>query len=555
MLALSTILCPPSAGAQSYTFKTLDFPGAVSTSAQAINAAGEIVGYFNEGRGFILNFGSFEEATFSTFPGTACQTHFFGVNDAGLLVGDVAGALPPDPGTTDGPGCGNPSAWSSLGQVHADFAIGINNAGQIVGYNVNPPTGYLLSGGAYSTIAFPGASWTVASGISADIVGWYGDGGGHQHGYLLKAGNYSTIDVPGSTMTEAWGINGGLIVGIYANAQGAHGFLLQGDTYRTIDVPGASSTFAFGVNALGQIVGSFTDTNGHSHGFVASPQEVPQKATMTTPAPGSTLTGSAVTFNWAAGSGASAYWLDVGTVPGEGNIFAGNVGLSTGQAVNGIPISGATIYVRLWTQLSGNWVYNDYTYTAFGSGTKATIARPAPGSTLSGGAVTFTWAAGRGASAYWLDVGIVQGEGNIFAGNVGLSTSQTVNGIPTSGGTIYVRLWTQLSGNWVYNDYTYIAFFNGTKATMITPAPGSMLSGAVTFNWAAGSSASAYWLDVGTVPGQGNLFAGNVGLSTSQAVNGIPTSGGTIYVRLWTQFSGNWVYNDYTYTAFASGSF
>ena len=271
-------------------------------------------------------------------------------------------------------------------------------------------------------------------------------------------------------------------------------------------------------------------------------------ATMATPTPGSTLSGASVTFTWNAGSGGTAYWLDVGTAAGQGNIFGQNVGLVTSQTVNGIPTNGATIYVRLWTQLSGTWQYNDYTYTA---AAKAVEFTPPPGSTFGGASVAFTWSAGSGASAYWLDVGTAVGQGNIFGQNVGLATSQTVNGIPTNGATIYVRLWTQLSGTWLYNDYTYTAA-SFAKAVMSIPTPGSTFGGAsVAFTWSAGSGASAYWLDVGTAVGQGNIFGQNVALVTSRTVTGIPTNGATIYVRLWTLLGSTWSYNDYTYTAYS----
>jgi hypothetical protein len=188
------------------------------------------------------------------------------------------------------------------------------------------------------------------------------------------------------------------------------------------------------------------------------------------------------------------------------------------------------------------------------TGTKATISTPATGTVLSGSVVTFTWSAGTGASAYWLDVGTVQGQGNIFARNEGLATSQVVSGIAVTGGTIYVRLWSLIAGVWKFNDYTYTAASLGTKATMSAPSPGRVLSGSVvTFTWNAGSGASAYWLDVGTVQGQGNVFAKNVGLATSQLVSNIPSTGAAIYVRLWTQIAGVWQFNDYTYTAANAG--
>jgi hypothetical protein len=273
------------------------------------------------------------------------------------------------------------------------------------------------------------------------------------------------------------------------------------------------------------------------------------KAAMSSPTPGSVLSGSTVTFTWTAGIGASTYWLDVGTVSGQGNIFGQNVGLATNQTVSGVPASGGTIYVRLWTLLNGAWQYNDYTYSAAASsGTKAVMASPAGGSVLSGSTVTFTWTAGNGASAYWLDVGTISGQGNVFGQNVGLVTGQTVSGIPTNGATIFVRLWTLLSGAWQYNDYGYTAASGTftTLAAMTSPAPGTALPGSATFIWSAGSGASAYWLDVGTVPGQGNIFGRNVGLVTAQTVSGIP-SGVVIYVRLWTLLNGAWQYNEYTY--------
>ena len=271
-------------------------------------------------------------------------------------------------------------------------------------------------------------------------------------------------------------------------------------------------------------------------------------AVVASPTPGSTLSGATVRFTWDAVSGATAYWLEVGTMPGQGNLFGQNVALATTQTVSGIPANGSAIYVRLWTQRSGAWLFNDYTYTA-AAGTVAAMTSPTPGSVLSGAIVTFSWGAISGATAYWLDVGTAQGQGNIFGQNVGTVASRTVTGVPTNGSTIYVRLWTQRSGAWQYNDYTYTVG-TSTVAALISPTPGSTLSGGtVTFNWGAVSGATAYWLDVGTIQGQGNIFGQNVGMATSGTVTGIPTNGSTIFVRLWTQRSGAWQYHDYAYQA------
>jgi hypothetical protein len=89
-------------------------------------------------------------------------------------------------------------------------------------------------------------------------------------------------------------------------------------------------------------------------------------ATLTAPAIGKALSGSTATFTWVPScSNASAYWLDVGTASGQGNIFGQNVGLATTKTVSGIPANGSTIYVQLWTQSGGTWFGpNRYTYTA-----------------------------------------------------------------------------------------------------------------------------------------------------------------------------------------------
>jgi hypothetical protein len=273
------------------------------------------------------------------------------------------------------------------------------------------------------------------------------------------------------------------------------------------------------------------------------------KGAITSPAPGQ-LGGSSTTFNWTAGNGATGYWLDVGTTPGQGNIFGQNVGLATSRAVSNIPLTGGTIYVRLFTQLGGVWQWNDYTYSA---PAKATLVTPITGSTLCNGTQTFSWNPGAGALEYWLDVGTVSGQGNIFGQNVALTTSRAVTGIPTTG-TQFVKLWTRFSSGWVGIDYSFAAA-SCTKAVMASPAPGTTLTGpTVNFFWTISNGATAYWLDVGTAPGQGNIFGQRIGLPQRQEVGGIPTNGAPVYVRLWSLLGDTWQFNDYTYTASPSST-
>jgi hypothetical protein len=81
--------------------------------------------------------------------------------------------------------------------------------------------------------------------------------------------------------------------------------------------------------------------------------------------PGSTLGTSNVTFNWTAGTNVTKYGLLVGVGgPGSADIFATGSTTALTATVPKLPANGATIYVRLMSDISGSWHYIDYTYTA-----------------------------------------------------------------------------------------------------------------------------------------------------------------------------------------------
>lgn len=108
------------------------------------------------------------------------------------------------------------------------------------------------------------------------------------------------------------------------------------------------------------------------------------KAAMTSPSPGTTLTGTSVNFQWSAGVGGFNYFLYVGsTVGGYEYHNSGTIpGGTLSRVVTGLPANGTPIRVRLWTQFGSGWQFTDYTYTA-SPGVKSAMTSPAPGSTLS----------------------------------------------------------------------------------------------------------------------------------------------------------------------------
>jgi uncharacterized membrane protein len=163
-------------------------------------------------------------------------------------------------------------------------AWGINPRGDIVGFYLKAGVthGFLLSGGNFSPIDYPGANSSVANAINAsgDIAGSYVLAG-VTHGFLLSGGNYSTVDisayVPGAKSSEVLGIgDNGDLVGDYSltnttpccGAGGSHGFLLSGGHFIQVDFPGPGVilTYASGINPEGSIVGAYSD--GKSHGYL-----------------------------------------------------------------------------------------------------------------------------------------------------------------------------------------------------------------------------------------------------------------------------------------------
>ena len=376
---------------------------------------------------------------------------------------------------------------------------------------------------------------------------------------LAQPGLYSPV--PGSTLTGSsatfqWYSFAGATaywvdIGSTAGGNNYYSSGNLGDVYATTvtTLPTNGSTVYVTLYAL--ISGSWTANPYTYTAFNAAGAA----GVLTTPTPGSTLTGSSATFGWTAGSGSTAYWLDIGGSAGANNYYSsGNLGNVLMATANGLPTNGSTIYATLYSLISGSWVPNAYTYTAFNAGSVAgKITSPANGSTLSGSSVAFTWSAGSGATAYWLDIGSTAGGNNYYSsGNLGNILTTTANGLPTNGSMVYATLYSLISGSWVPNAYTYTAYnLASAGGILTTPTPGSTLTGStVTFDWTAGAGATAYWLDVGNTAGGNNYFSsGSLGNALTVTVNGLPTDGSTVYATLYSLIGGAWSGNSYTYTA------
>ena len=134
--------------------------------------------------------------------------------------------------------------------------------------------------------------------------------------------------------------------------------------------------------------------------------------------------GSSVTFQWT-DVGAQEYWLYVGTSVGSANLYNSGQGTNLSRTVNGLPMNGSTIYVRLWTNQGGGWLYNDYTFTA-ATPTNSGLTAPVNYVDPSASSADFQWS-NVGAAEYWLQIGTAAGGSNLYNRSQGTGLSVMVS--------------------------------------------------------------------------------------------------------------------------------
>ena len=281
----------------------------------------------------------------------------------------------------------------------------------------------------------------------------------------------------------------------------------------------------------------------------------PVAAALLSPSPGGQFASTNVTFTWNAGSGATNYWLDLGTASSGANaknIYSSGPVTALTETVTGLPTNGETIYATLYSYYSGAYQPTVYTFHATGP---AVLIAPSPGSKL-GSSATFTWTPGSGITHYWFNLGTADAgmnAKNIYSGGSTTATSVTVSDLPANSETLYATLYSWISGAWQPIVYTYTAAGTPTAAALKTPAPSTKLAGAtVTFSWTPGEGVTNYWFNVGTAnegANAKNIYSGGSTTATSVTVSGLPTNGETIYATLSSYIAGVWQSTVYTYTA------
>jgi len=296
---LSTSVTPVAG--TTYTFKTANNSGDPAfNQLLGVNNSGTIVGYFGDGTvqpnmGYTLTV----PATFTNenYPNSA-QTQVIGINNSGtgappITVGFWVDANGNNFGFTNVGGTftsvmspNTPSSGTTTNQL-----LGVNDSGIAVGFYVDGNDTahgyqYNIATKTFTPVSLP-ASFNAGATTAADInnsgtiAGFFVDTAGNQHGFFGSGTTFTQLDNPNGSNTAAFGLNNlGEVVGTYSDANDeTQGFIyfIATKSWQTISVPAASANAAFGVtgttingiNDVGTLVGFYSDGN-NVNGFYAT---------------------------------------------------------------------------------------------------------------------------------------------------------------------------------------------------------------------------------------------------------------------------------------------
>jgi uncharacterized membrane protein len=229
----------------------------------------------------------------------------YAINNSGVVVGAVG------PNESQVGAIYSGGTASIITQLTADgapcsFALGINNAGRIVGSGFNPSTGngvgYVLdtsTNTAFSVGVLPGRDGSTNYGVSnaGHVVGYsfFTHGSPMPLPYVWTDGG-GMVAIPivaGTDRAYALGVNSlGWVVGygqnVFSPGAAAVPFLYDGtSTYRLGDLIPADSgwnlltdlaSYAYGISDNGTIIGT-AGFNGEEHAFAMIPVAVPEPGT------------------------------------------------------------------------------------------------------------------------------------------------------------------------------------------------------------------------------------------------------------------------------------
>jgi hypothetical protein len=283
-----------------YDFALIDYPGATITTFTGINERGQAVGTASDpGYSQIATF-VYDSRKALFIPVTPeagyGRTEVFGINDSGVLVGDVYSL---DSSTQSGfvrSTDGAYTIFSHPGSV-VTAARGVNNPGLVTGYADTPTggVGFIFDPASNTFVDIVPSDFTLAEGINSigDVVGsaslppggaYPGSPRGTYAWLRARSGSVTFFRINGQA-TRARGItDSGLISGYVNDPVSGHqkGFVtilaamssfesVAIPVDRLLEPPGQVNAVAAGISNGGVIAGGTSDDSGAVHGFIATP--------------------------------------------------------------------------------------------------------------------------------------------------------------------------------------------------------------------------------------------------------------------------------------------
>ncbi|MBV9849591.1 MAG: hypothetical protein JO250_07875 [Armatimonadetes bacterium] len=252
------------------------------TQLDAINDRGQVIGTTGT-RAFLWERGT---CTRIRVPGPTDTVFPSAINDRGQVAGSYYGRFPGSRGFVLSAGAYTTVAFPRArdGWQGPTSLLGIDSQGRCVGGYEDKRAfrhGFVWGRGAFTPIAPPVAEGrdVYALGINdaGQVVGCYYDVSARGHGFVLGRGGYATLDYPDpDTNTTARVITGsGRVLGEVESIAPRHGPAAQGwgflwwqGAFTRITFPGATRTVPTGVNDRGQVVGWYSNGRGPRHGFL-----------------------------------------------------------------------------------------------------------------------------------------------------------------------------------------------------------------------------------------------------------------------------------------------
>ena len=243
---------------------------------------------------------------------------------------------------------------------------------------------------------------------------------------------------------------------------------------------------------------------------------------LTTPAPGSVLSGSSVTLTWSAGAGPAAYQLWLGTTGvGSQNLYDSGSTKATTVTVSGLPTNGVKVYARLWWEIDAAWHSADYTYTESGPPAALSALSCSTGSMMGSGTDSCTVTLSAAAPSGGLSVSVSSGNAAVAVpATVTVPANATSAGFTATVSSVATAQTVTLTASTGSVSETFVLQLNVEAPAISSAASASgMVGSGFSYQTTATNTPTSY--------GATGLPAGMKVSSGTGLISGTPTAAGT----------------------------